>query len=173
MDSRTTMKSIDVCIGKSSKIVAYQTENDDDIGDLFLTINDTSAFPIDVLSDLQCVMADMGFNSVGLLNILHVDPEHRGTGMGKQLVQSYCDKIAKHTDIDMVFARIENPQATGIDLELFYEKFGFESAFYASGELLMVTKNNAEQIAEAMTGLRAQRTNHYLHRSSNNSSMEP
>lgn len=167
------MQNLTINRGDNTKLVAYSASNDDEIGNLFLTINDTSAFPIEVLSDLQCVMADMGINHVGLLNILHVDTAQRGTGIGKELVQSYCDKIASHTDIDLVFARVENPQTTGIDLEAFYEQFGFESTFYAAGELLMVTKGKADQIAEALTGLRAQKTKHYLRSAENNSLMEP
>ena len=167
------MKTLQIVDEGKSKLIAYRTENSDDVGKLFLTINDTSGFPMDLLSDLQCVVDDAGFTDIGLLNVLQVDQECRGQGLGKKLVQSYCDQIAPKTDIDLVFARVENIQATGLDLEKFYESFGFQAAFFAAGEALMVNKGKADMIAEALVCLRSQRTSHYLHRCSEDDSLEP
>lgn len=167
------MKTLEIADEGKSKLVAYRTETDDDIARLFLTINETSAFPVDVLSDLELIIENAGYTNIGLLNVLQVDSACRGKGLGKQLVNAYCERISPRTDIDLIFARIEAPQETGLDLEKFYEGFGFQTAFYAAGEALMVNKGAADMIAEALVGLRSQRTKHYLYCEPEDPSLEP
>lgn len=78
--------------------------------------------------------------TVGMLTSIEVEESERGQGVGRKLMNYFEENIITKTDVDILIARKLNKQNEGFDLELFYEKYGFEGLLLEDGDLLMVTK---------------------------------
>lgn len=90
------------------------------------------------------------YGSIGCLVKIEVDEQSRGKGFGNTGMAWYQESVGNHTDVDILFARIENKQLNGFNLKKFYEKHGFEAVKYSEGNLLMINKGQAEKIREAL-----------------------
>jgi Acetyltransferase (GNAT) family. len=97
------------------------------------------------INSLLCFVEDR-FQRVGFIGSVLVDKDKRGEGFGAALLKEYLNTVGKKTEMDFLFARIENPQKKGFSLLEFYKKHGFEPVMISNGELLMVNKNHANEI---------------------------
>ena len=94
------------------------------------------------------------FQRVGMLTKIFVHDEHRGANHGNAMMQCFMTEISANTDIDILFARIDNGQRPGFCLQTFYEGYGFESVIKIGGELLMVNKGHANELRKLLLPLK-------------------
>lgn len=71
------------------------------------------------------------------------------------LVDEYIQSIGSQSEVDVLFARVDNEQPTGIDLRAFYESRGFESVHKCDGSLLMVNKGYKAHFVDKLLPHRA------------------
>lgn len=123
-----------------------------DRGAMMLLLEQLCDFNSNQLNNLL-MFFDERFEKIGFLGSIHVEKEARGTGVGRELMTEFQDNIASKTEVDFLFARIDNPQQEGFDLMEFYEKLGFEPVKYSKGEMLMVNKGHAAEIKRDVFGI--------------------
>ena len=75
------------------------------------------------------------FEIITILQSMRINPDFRGKGYGKQLIEQFLNKIK--TPILLV-ADIYEEQNKGFDLVRFYEKYGFEKIDDANSGVLMI-----------------------------------
>lgn len=90
---------------------------------------------------------DDNYEKIGFLGSILIKEDHRGKGLGKEFMEDFMEKISSKSDIDFLFARIDNPQLNNFKLDKFYKKYGFESVIYNNSEMLMVNKGQKQKIA--------------------------
>lgn len=102
------------------------------------------------LSNIILMIFEAEELTVGMLSKIEVFEGHRGNGHGKAMFSRFIQNISSKTDVDIIFARIENRQLPGFSLQRFYEKEGFEPVLKSYGELLMANKGYAKILKEAL-----------------------
>jgi ribosomal protein S18 acetylase RimI-like enzyme len=134
------------------RLTCVFSEGFDDRSQLSLQIEKLSDFDLD-LSSFLLMYIEEKFEKIGFLGSVYIDGNDRGKGIGKHLMNEFENKVSSKTDIDFLYARIDNPQDKGFDLFEFYEKRGFEAVKYSNGELLMVNKGHANEIKREVFGI--------------------
>lgn len=86
------------------------------------------------------------YDRVGCLVKIEVHPDKKGMGLGHQMMSCYEQDIGSQSDVDILFARITNPQEKGFSLRKFYQDRGFEPIKVDDGSLLMANKGQAKEI---------------------------
>jgi len=119
--------------------------------DIYQAISDTCSYSENKVTELLCVLEDC-FDSIAMLSTLNVKKEHRGDSYGTQLVKHFIDRT-KDSEIRILFANFETPQADGFNLIDFYAKYGFFPINCSQGQMLMVSKEHAELINKEFLGL--------------------
>jgi GNAT superfamily N-acetyltransferase len=123
--------------------------NNEDHGDVLDAINMTSDFNEKVINDLFIYLEQQELK-VGLLTKVYIHEDFRGKGHSREFLQAFKDKVMPHTDIDLVFARISNPQAKGFNLLSYYGALGFEPVHFSAGDMLMVSKGYAVELRDLL-----------------------
>lgn len=90
------------------------------------------------------------YGSIGALIKIEVSDNAKGTGVGSKLMELFESDVSSKTEVDLLFARINNKQRKGFSLKKFYENRGFEAVKYSEGNLLMVNKGQAKIIMDDM-----------------------
>ncbi len=115
----------------------------------FNMIGDQICMTIDfhdgIIERLEQVLQEK-YKSVGLLVKIEVAEGENGKGHGDRLMTVFKSQVSAKTDVDILFARIENKQAEGFCLRSFYEKRGFEAIKMDQSSLLMANKGQAKVI---------------------------
>lgn len=108
-------------------------------------VNMTIDFNDNFLESLFTVLQDK-YENVGLLVKIEVGEEHRGSGKGNSLMNDFSNDVSAKTDVDILFARINNKQKEGFKLKEFYQKHGFDPVWISEGNMLMVNKGKGPEI---------------------------
>jgi ribosomal protein S18 acetylase RimI-like enzyme len=138
--------------GELNAIIAIEDYEIDEISDSFAMNSDISESKLDLIFDY---LREHNLK-VGFISSFEVSEEYRGQGAGRELMNLFNEQVAKTTDIDLLFARNNNKQKEGFNLEDFYKRNGFKSVFLESGDILMVTKGY-EKIFDKLLNLKEER----------------
>lgn len=136
------------------QIKAVLADTEEGMDELMDSIDMTIDWPDVLLDRLREALCELK-GPIGLLVKVDVDESLRGQGRGGALVNEYLKEIGSKSQVDILFARVDNEQATGIDLRSFYQSRGFESVSKCSGSLLMVNKGYRAHILERIWPHRA------------------
>lgn len=123
---------------------------EDFYSDVCYSIDLTSDFDESITNIVLMALEAKGF-TIGMLIKIEVVSSHRGSGHGRALLSEYMDKIVPNTDVDLLFARVDNRQQPGFSLQDFYERAGFEPVIKSSGDLLMVNKGFAKELKQLIS----------------------
>lgn len=87
---------------------------------------------------------------VALLRNLHVDLEHRGQGVGSELVLSFLQEAEQAGATCYVLLSDDGEeQINNLDLKAWYEKFGFSGVLCTeSGPLMVMPDNVADDLTD-------------------------
>lgn len=138
--------------GELNAIIAIEDYEIDEISDSFAMNSDISESKLDLIFDY---LREHNLK-VGFISSFEVSEEYRGQGAGRELIDLFDEQVAKTTDIDLLFARNNNKQKEGFNLEEFYKRNGFKSVFLESGDILMVTKGY-DKIFDELLNLKEER----------------
>jgi ribosomal protein S18 acetylase RimI-like enzyme len=138
--------------GELNAIIAIEDYEIDEISDSFAMNSDISESKLDLIFDY---LREHNLK-VGFISSFEVSEEYRGQGAGRELMNLFNEQVAKTTDIDLLFARNNNKQKEGFNLEDFYKRNGFRSVFLESGDILMVTKGY-DKIFDKLLNLKEER----------------
>jgi len=88
--------------------------------------------------------------TVALLRNLYVDPEHRGQGVGSALVVSFLEQAElEGATCFVLISDDDEEQINGLDLNAWYEGFGFCGIMgTGSGPLMVMPDDLVEDMAE-------------------------
>lgn len=138
--------------GELNAIIAIEDYEIDEISDSFAMNSEISESKLDLIFDY---LREHNLK-VGFISSFEVAEEYRGQGAGRELIDLFNEQVAKTTDIDLLFARNNNKQKEGFNLENFYKRNGFKSVFLESGDILMVTKGY-DKIFDKLLNLKEER----------------
>lgn len=138
--------------GELNAIIAIEDYEIDEISDSFAMNSDISESKLDLIFDY---LREHKLK-VGFISSFEVSEEYRGQGAGRELIDLFNEQVTKTTDIDLLFARNNNKQKEGFNLEDFYKRNGFKSVFLESGDILMVTKGY-DKIFDKLLNLKEER----------------
>ncbi len=136
------------------EIKGFLAKDDEGIEDLMDCIDMTIDWPDVLMERLQETLCDIEGN-IGLLIKVEVDESLQGEGRGGALLNEYIEAVGTQSAVDILFARVDNEQVTGIDLRKFYESRGFESVHKCDGSLLMANKGFRAHFLERLLPHRA------------------
>jgi ribosomal-protein-alanine N-acetyltransferase len=87
------------------------------------------------------ILADVGPFTADLLYV-YVKPEHRRSGLGKQLVARLIEELEAHAQLEGLFleVRSSNTPAQTLYRKLGMEQVGTRKAYYADGEDALIFK---------------------------------
>ena len=137
-------------------LVAVIANNEDSLDTLKDQVDMTIDFNDSFLEKLFEKMNER-YGSIGALIKIQVSDNARGIGIGSKLMESFESDVSSKTEVDLLFARINNNQRKGFSLKKFYENRGFEAVKYSEGNLLMVNKGQAKVIMDDMNLARENR----------------
>ena len=138
--------------GELNAIIAIEDYEIDEISDSFAMNSDISESKLDLIFDY---LREHNLK-VGFISSFEISEEYRGQGAGRELIDLFNEQVAKITDIDLLFARNNNKQKEGFNLEEFYKRNGFKSVFLESGDILMATKGY-DKIFDKLLNLKEER----------------
>tara|TARA_Y100001960_G_C14782601_1_gene888015 strand:- start:7968 stop:8558 length:591 start_codon:yes stop_codon:yes gene_type:complete len=138
--------------GELNAIIAIEDYAIDEISDSFSMNSDISESKLDLIFDY---LREHNLK-VGFISSFEISEEYRGQGAGRELIDLFNEQVAKITDIDLLFARNNNKQKEGFNLEEFYKRNGFKSVFLESGDILMATKGY-DKIFDKLLNLKEER----------------
>tara|TARA_Y100001934_G_scaffold281431_1_gene391090 strand:+ start:454 stop:948 length:495 start_codon:yes stop_codon:yes gene_type:complete len=131
------------------EMLAVLAKSDDDIDELLDSIDMTVDWPDVLLERLEGALRRVD-GAVGMLVKVEVDESCRGLGKGSGALDEYVKDIGSQSAVDMLFARVDNEQSTGIDILDFYVSKGFVPVHKCDGSLLMVNKGYREVFLDAL-----------------------
>ncbi|MGD1527020.1 hypothetical protein [Vibrio owensii] len=131
------------------ELVAVLASDEDSFEMLEDQIDMTIDFNDHFLERLHNVLQEQ-FSRVGCLVKIEVDEQAKGNGLGASMMDCFDRDIGSQTEVDILFARINNPQHKGFSLRTFYEKRGYEPIRFEDGSLLMANKGKASELIQLL-----------------------
>lgn len=130
-------------------MLAILARGSDDIDEIIDSIDMTIDWPDVLIERLEGVLRRVD-GAIGMLVKVEVDESCRGLGKGSGALDEYAKDIGSQSAVDILFARVDNEQSTGIDLLDFYVSKGFMPVHKCDGSLLMVNKGYREVFLDAL-----------------------
>jgi len=134
---------------EGGEIKGYVANNDEQIEELVDGVDMTIDWPDVLIERFENTLYEL-HEPVGFIMTIEVDESARGQGIGAKMLDDYMRGISQNTAVDVLFARVDNEQETGIDLQSFYQSRGFEPVHKCDGSLLMVNKGKRELFLSAL-----------------------